>query len=99
MARENSSPHEVRFTAYESPRSSNPAEREPGFGSKPTTRFGPTTPKRERMPAILTLWEAPSQEALADHDDNQPPQIRQAGGYCSADQDGFRRVADGLSLG
>jgi hypothetical protein len=51
------------------------------------------------MPTMLTLWEAPSQEALADHNDNKPQQIRQAGGYCSLDQDGFRRVADGLSLG
>jgi hypothetical protein len=53
MAREDSSPHEVRFTAFESPRSSNPAEREPGFGSKPTTRFGPTTPKRP--PGLLLV--------------------------------------------
>jgi hypothetical protein len=51
------------------------------------------------MPAMLTLWEAPSQEALADHNDNKPPQIRQAGGYCPPHQDGFRQVADGLSLG
>jgi hypothetical protein len=51
------------------------------------------------MPAMLTLWEAPTQEALADHDDNQPPPISQAGGYCSPDQDGFERVADRLSLG
>ena len=51
------------------------------------------------MPAMLTLWEAPSQEALADHDDKRPQQIRQAGRYGSLDQDGFRRVADGLSLG
>ena len=48
---------------------------------------------------MLTLWEAPSQEALADHNDDRLQQIRQAGGYCSLDQDGFRRVADGLSLG
>jgi len=51
------------------------------------------------MPAILTLSAAASQEALADSDDDEPPRIRQAGGYCSADQDGFRRVADGPSLG
>jgi hypothetical protein len=51
------------------------------------------------MPAMLTLWESPSQEALADHNDNKPQQIRQAGGYSSLDQDGFRRVADRLSLG
>ena len=48
---------------------------------------------------MLTLWEAPSQEALADHDDEKPQQIRQAGGYCSLDKDDFRRVADRLSLG
>jgi hypothetical protein len=41
------------------------------------------------MPAMLTLWEAPSQEVLADHDDHRPQQIRQAGGYRSSDQDGF----------
>ena len=35
----------------------------------------------------------------ADHNDDKPLQIREAGGYCSPDQDGFRRVADGLSLG
>jgi hypothetical protein len=51
------------------------------------------------MPAMLTLWEAPSQEALADHDDNKPQQIRRAGGYCPPDQDSFERVADRLSLG
>jgi hypothetical protein len=48
---------------------------------------------------MLTLWEAPSQEALADHDDDNPQQIRQAPGFFSPDQDGFRRVADGLPLG
>ena len=48
---------------------------------------------------MLTLWEAPSQASQADHSDNKPQQIRQAGGYCSPDQDGFRRAADGLSLG
>jgi hypothetical protein len=48
---------------------------------------------------MLALREAPSQEALADHNDNQPQQIRQAGGYCSLDPDGLRRVADGLLLG
>jgi hypothetical protein len=58
-----------------------------------------STPTRARMPAMLTLWESPSQEALADHNDNKPQQVRQAGGYSSLDQDGFRRVADGLSLG
>jgi hypothetical protein len=51
------------------------------------------------MPALLTLWEAPSQEALADHNDDKLQPVRQAGGYCSLDQDGFRRVADGLTLG
>ena len=51
------------------------------------------------MPAMLTLWEAPTQAAVAAHNDNQPPPIRQAGGYRSPDQDGFRRVADGLPLG
>jgi hypothetical protein len=51
------------------------------------------------MPAMLTLWEAPTQEALADHNDDKPPPIRQAGGFCSPDQDSSRRVADGLSLG
>ena len=48
---------------------------------------------------MLTLWQAPSQEALADHSYNQLQQIRQAGGYCPPDRDGFGRVADGLSLG
>jgi len=48
---------------------------------------------------MLTLWEAPTQEALADHNDNKPQQIRQASGYCSPDQDGFGRLADGFSLG
>ena len=48
---------------------------------------------------MLTLWEAPSQEAPADYDDDKRQPIRQAGGYCPPDQDGFRRVADGLSLG
>jgi hypothetical protein len=48
---------------------------------------------------MLPLWEAPTQEALADHNKNKPQPIRQAGGYRSRDQDGFRRVADGLSLG
>ena len=48
---------------------------------------------------MLTLGEAPSQGALADYDDNKPPPVRQAGGYRSPDQDGFRRVADGLTLG
>ena len=48
---------------------------------------------------MLTLWEAPSQDAPPDHDDNQPQQIRQAHGYCLLNQDGSRRVADGLSLG
>jgi hypothetical protein len=51
------------------------------------------------MPAMITPWEAPSQEARADHNDNKPPPIREAGDYCSPDQDGFRRVADGFSLG
>jgi hypothetical protein len=51
------------------------------------------------MAAMLTLWEVPSQAALADHNDDKLWQIRQAGGYYSPDQDGFRRVADGLSLG
>ena len=64
-----------------------------------SARFGPTTPTRARMPAMLTLWEAPSQDAPPDHDDDKPQPIRQAGGYCSPDQDGFRRVSDGLSLG
>jgi hypothetical protein len=50
------------------------------------------------MPAMLTLWEAPSQVAVAGHNDDKPQQPRQVGGYCSLDQDGFRRVADGLSL-
>ena len=48
---------------------------------------------------MLTLWEAATQEALADRIDNKPQQIRPAGGCCSPDQDGFRRVADRLSLG
>ena len=48
---------------------------------------------------MLTLWEAATQEALADRIDNKPQPIRQAAGYCSPDQDGFRRVADRLSLG
>jgi hypothetical protein len=34
----------------------------------------------------------------ADHSDDKPRQIRQADGYRSPDQDGFRRVADGLTL-
>ena len=50
------------------------------------------------MPAMLTLWEAPTQETLADHNDNKPQQIRRADGYCWLSQDGIRRVADGLSL-
>jgi hypothetical protein len=48
---------------------------------------------------MLTLWEAPSQEARADHNDDKLPQTSQAVGHCSLDQDGFRRVADGLTLG
>jgi hypothetical protein len=48
---------------------------------------------------MLTLWEAPSQDAPPDHDDDQPQQIRQARGFYSLDGDGFRRVADGLPLG
>jgi hypothetical protein len=51
------------------------------------------------MPAMVTLWEAPTQEAPADYNDNKPQPIRQAGGYCPPDQNGFRRVADRLSLG
>jgi hypothetical protein len=39
------------------------------------------------MPALLTLWEAPTQEALTDHGDNKPPPFPQAGGYCSPNQD------------
>jgi hypothetical protein len=45
------------------------------------------------MPAMRTLWEAPSQEALADHNDDKLQQTRQAGGHYLLDQDGFRRVA------
>jgi hypothetical protein len=30
----------------------------------------------KRMPAMLTLWQAPSQEALADHNDNKSQPIR-----------------------
>ena len=48
---------------------------------------------------MLTLWEAPSQEALADHNDDKLRQIRQTGGHRSLDQDGSRRVADGLTPG
>jgi hypothetical protein len=48
---------------------------------------------------MLTLWDAATQEALADRIDNKPQQIRQAGGCCSPDQDGFRRVADRPPLG
>jgi hypothetical protein len=56
-------------------------------------RFGPTTPTHATMPAMLTLWEAPSPEAPADHNDDKPQQDRQAVDYCSLDQDDFRRVA------
>jgi hypothetical protein len=45
------------------------------------------------MPAMRTLWEAPSQEALADHNDDKLQPIHQAVGHCSLDQDGFRRLA------
>jgi hypothetical protein len=48
---------------------------------------------------MLSLREAPSQEAPANHDDDKPQQIPQAGGHVSPDQDGLRRVADRLSLG
>jgi hypothetical protein len=51
------------------------------------------------MPALLPLWEAPSQQALADHNDDELQQIRPAGGYGSLGQDDFRRVADGPTLG
>jgi hypothetical protein len=42
---------------------------------------------------MLTLGEAPSQEALADHNDDKLQQTRPAGGHYSLDQDGSRRVA------
>jgi hypothetical protein len=42
---------------------------------------------------MRTLWEAPSPEALADHNDDNLQQIRQAGGYFSPDQDDSRQVA------
>jgi hypothetical protein len=33
----------------------------------------------------------------ADHSDDKPQQVRRADGSCSPDQDGFTRVADGLT--
>ena len=48
---------------------------------------------------MLTLWQAPTQESLADHNDDKPQQICQADGSCSPDQDGSRRVAGRPSLG